>query len=130
MSFGTGSMITTSLISILANSDPADQAIATACTYLFRSLGSVVGVSFGSTIVQQSLRTQLIEKLKNDGRVDEIVEKVRQSLDYIKELDPKTRAIVTECYQRATTSAFIGTVVLTCMALLCSFWIKEKRLSK
>ena len=130
MSFGVGTVITTTLINVIANADPADQAIATACTYLFRSLGSVVGVSLGSTVVQQSLRTQLTARLGSGHRAEEIVERVRRSLDYIQELDPETRKLVTLCYQKASTAAFGLSTAFVCLALLSSFFMIEKKLSR
>lgn len=88
--FLAGAGITTSLISLIANAGPEDQAIATAgeycvkpcllqlthsiVSYLFRSLGSVVGISMGSTIVQMSLRSTLIKRLSGQD-----VEEVRRS---------------------------------------------------
>lgn len=129
--FGGGIGVTTTLIAMISNADPADQAIATACSYLFRALGSVVGVSLAATVVQQSLRTHLRESLGgDDGRADEIVERVRQSLDYIKELDPEVRTIVRACYQRATSNAFTLTAVIVCGAAISAWFIKEKRLSR
>ena len=126
---GGGVGVTTTLIALIANADPKDQAIATACSYLFRSLGSAIGLSISSTVVQQSLRTQLREKLSGD-QADEIVERVRQSLEYIIELDPATRELVRLCYQKATNAAFGLAVVLVCGSLVSSFYIKEKKLSK
>ncbi|KAF4627847.1 hypothetical protein G7Y89_g10304 [Cudoniella acicularis] len=92
--FGGGAAITTTLLSVLANADPSDQAIATACTYLFRSLGSVTGVSLSATVVQQSLRMNLREALKDGKEVDEIVDRVRQNLDYIGTLPPAVGRLV------------------------------------
>jgi len=127
--FGTGAAITTTLINVIANADPNDQAIATACTYLFRSLGSVVGVSLAATAVQQSLRTQLKASLKSGHEVDKIVERVRQSLDYIKELEPDTRELVRNCYQKATNASFGLSIIIVCGALVSSWFIREKNLS-
>lgn len=123
-------MITATLISVIANADPKDQAIATACTYLFRSLGSVIGVSMAATIVQQSLRTQLKSSLKSGKDADKIVERVRQSLDYIKELEPDIRAIVVRCYQKAENAAFGISVLLVGGTLVCVCFIREKKLSR
>lgn len=128
--FGGGSAITTTLINVIANADPKDQAIATACTYLFRSLGSVVGVSWAATVVQQSLRTQLRAKLDSKGDADEIVKRVRQSLTFIGTLKPHTRLIVTKCYQKATNTAFGVSITVITFALVSTLFIKEKRLSR
>jgi hypothetical protein len=130
VAFGGGATITTTLINVIANANPKDQAVATACTYLFRSLGSVVGVSMSATIVQQSLRTQLREDLKNGNEADEIVDRVRQSLDYIKTLEPHTRDIIRRCYQKATSASFGFNIVFVGAALVASLWIREKKLSK
>jgi hypothetical protein len=128
--FGGGATITTTLISVIANADPKDQAVATACTYLFRSLGSVVGVSMSATIVQQSLRTQLRKNLNSGNEADKIVDRVRQSLDYIKKLEPHTKDIVRKCYQKATGTSFGMSAAFVGVALVASLWMKEKKLSK
>lgn len=127
---GNGSTITTTLINVIANADPKDQAVATACTYLFRSLGSVLGISVASTIVNQRLRTLLREKLDSGSEADEIVRRVRQSLEYIKELEPATREIVRFCYRSATSSAFGVAIGLMGCGLLASFYIREKKLNR
>lgn len=84
----SGAGITTTLIALIANAGPADQAIATAgqpfyytsqyqsdrysvVSYLFRSLGSVVGLSVGTTLTQATLRKQLHERLSG-ADVDEV----------------------------------------------------------
>jgi hypothetical protein len=122
--------ITTTLINVIANADPKDQAIATACTYLFRSLGSVVGVSWAATVVQQSLRTQLRAKLDSEEDADEIVKRVRQSLDFFKQLKPHTKAIVIKCYQKATNTAFGVSIFVITLAFLSTLFIQEKKLSR
>jgi len=137
------------LISLIANAAPADQAVATACSYLFRSLGSVVGMSVAASVVQQSLRIQLRDKLKSGKDADEIVRKVRESLDAIKTLDPKIAEIVRQCYGTATGAGFIlmtGIVACALISACTSFaggpsrigwranvpivFIREKKLSK
>jgi len=125
-----GVVITTTLINVIANADPKDQAIATACTYLFRSLGSVVGVSMAATVVQQSLRTQLRASLEGGKEADKIVDRVRQSLDYIKELDPHTQQIVRRCYQKATNASFGMSILIVCGGMLCACFMREKKLSR
>jgi predicted MFS family arabinose efflux permease len=130
VAFGGGAAITTTLLSVLANANPNDQAIATACTYLFRSLGSVTGVSLSATVVQQSLRIRLRDGLKSGKEADEIVKHVRQNLDYIQELEPQVRIIVRRCYKMATNSAFGMSIAIITFALASSFFIREKKLSK
>lgn len=130
VAFGGGSAIVTTLLSVLANADPSDQAIATACSYLFRSLGSVTGVSLAATVVQQNLRTRLGASLKSGKDADEIVDHVRQSLDYIKQLEPAIRILVRKCYQMSTNAAFGMSIGFITCALVSSFYIREKKLSR
>ncbi|KFZ01292.1 hypothetical protein V500_00807, partial [Pseudogymnoascus sp. VKM F-4518 (FW-2643)] len=56
---GGGISVTTTLIALVACADPSNMAIVTACSYLFRSLGSVVGASLSAALIQQRLRYQL-----------------------------------------------------------------------
>ncbi|KAL8726864.1 MAG: hypothetical protein Q9166_006416 [cf. Caloplaca sp. 2 TL-2023] len=104
--FSNGIGVATSLISLIANAVQEDQAIATACSYLFRSLGSLVGISLTATVVQQSLRNQLREQLGSSDEVATIVKKVRESLDYLKVLNPATCEIVRQCCGHATIAVF------------------------
>jgi hypothetical protein len=128
--FGGGATVTTTLINVIASAEPEDQAVATACTYLFRSLGSVIGLSLSATVVQQRLRTLLMDGLKDGGAADDIADKVRENLDIIKKLEPHTRHIVRSCYQKATSASFGMCAVFVAGALLASCWIREKKLSR
>ncbi len=118
--FSNGIGVTTSLIALIANASPQDQAVATACSYLFRSLGSVVGLSISATVVQQSLRTQLRNRLKSGKDADLIVRRVRESLDYIKLLEPEVRETVRQCYESATRAGFGLMLCIVACAMLSS----------
>lgn len=102
----------------------------TACSYLFRSLGSVIGLSLSSTVVQQLLRERLHFALRDSKDIDKIVDGVRQSLDFIKTLDPTTGKIVRSCYGWATNKGFAFLVGVVFCALISSFFIREKKLSR
>ena len=118
--FGNGIGVTTTLVGLIANAGVEDQAVATACSYLFRSLGSVVGLALSAAIVQQTLRTQLQSRLQKGNDVDQIVRRVRESLDYIKVLNPEVRVIVSDCYGAATRNAFGMLLGIVALALLSS----------
>ena len=117
---GNGVGVTTSLIGLIVNAAPEDQAIATACSYLFRSLGSVVGISVAATVVQQSLRMQLEARLGNGEDAESIVKRVRESLDYVKSLSPEVQAVVRQCYGIATRHSFILLIGLAFCAAISS----------
>ena len=118
--FSNGIGVTTTLIGLIANASTEDQAVATACSYLFRSLGSVVGLSLSATVVQQSLRTQLRKSLGNGRDADHIVKRVRESLDYVKTLDPAVRAVVRRCYATAMREGFGFIMGIVAFAMLAS----------
>ena len=118
--FSNGIGVTTSLIGLIANASTEDQAIATACSYLFRSLGSVLGLSLSATVVQQSLKTQLKDRLKSGRNAEQIVRRVRESLDYVKTLEPEVREVVEECYGVATRNGFCLMLIFAAFAMLSS----------
>ncbi|SPJ74412.1 related to multidrug resistance protein [Fusarium torulosum] len=130
MCFGSGSAFVTTLIALLANATVEDTAVVVACSYLFRSLGSSIGISTGSAVLQQMLRTQLAARLPDGKEAREIEERVRQSLDYIKELPPHLAEQVRSSYQMATIGALVVTSIYILVSFLMAFWIKEKPLKR
>lgn len=101
-----------------------------ACSYLFRSLGSAIGVSVASAILQQVLRAQLALRLGSGDEAWEIEERVRESLDYIKQLEPVTAELVRRCYQVAAIHVFGIQALPLALAFVSAFFIKEKSLGK
>ncbi|KAK5676462.1 hypothetical protein LTS10_010762 [Elasticomyces elasticus] len=132
--FGGGVGVTSTLIGLIANASRDDQAIAIACSYLFRSLGSVFGISMSATVANQALRKSLASELPSLGLPEseaiEIAEKVRQSLAYLKELKPDVRAVVAHCYAQSTSAAFALQIGLVTGAAISAWFIREKALSK
>lgn len=132
--FSNGNGITTTLIGIIANASHEDQAVATACSYLFRSLGSVFGVSISATVANQALRKSLASELPQlglpEGEALDIAEKVRQSLAYLRQLDPKVRHVVENCFAKSTNAAFGLQVALVLGAAISAWFIRDTRLSK
>ena len=118
MALGGGTGVTCALIAVIANAKTKDQAIATACTYLFRSLGSVVGVSLSATVVQQSLKMQLRDRLKQGKDADSIERNIRQSLDYINTLPPRIQVIARECYGNAARNGYILMILIGSFSIL------------
>ena len=146
----TGSAITTTLIAMIAHAGQEDQAVVTAgrrcvtvsreslpvngslVSYLFRSLRGVVGLSVGSTLVQDTLRYSLRLRLSGDDAqeastmfgyffrhlfrpfCDKIVRRVRESLDYLNQLDPRTKAVVIRSYEDALKVTFFTVAMAAC----------------
>ncbi|KKP04051.1 hypothetical protein THAR02_03843 [Trichoderma harzianum] len=125
---GNGGGITTVLIALLANAATEDTAVAIACSYLFRSLGSSVGVGTSSAVLQQVLRTQLASRIGDDA--GQVEEKVRQSLDAIKQLPPLVAEQVRSSYQTAIIGSFVPSLLFGLVCFTAAFWIKEKSLKR
>lgn len=122
--------VTSTLIGLIANAARDDQAVATACSYLFRSLGSVFGVSLSATLANQALRDSLASALSSGNAATEIAERVRESLAYIGTLEPSVREIVRACYAKSTRAAFGLEIGLVAGAAVSAWFIREKALSK
>lgn len=60
----------------------------------------------------------------------QIVSRVRESLDYVDQLDPSTRVIVRSSYEEALQACFWFTVALAACAFVSSLFVKEKALAK
>ncbi|KAI0527798.1 MFS multidrug transporter [Xylaria bambusicola] len=130
VALGSSISITSTLIAIIANVAPEDTAVAIACSYLFRSLGTTIGISVTTATLQQMLRVNLAERLGGADRAREIEEQVRLSLDYIRKLDPEVAIIVRKCYAIATQWAFVPVAVFAGLAIVSSLFIKEKKLDR
>ncbi|KAF2823535.1 MFS general substrate transporter [Ophiobolus disseminans] len=126
--FSNGLGVTTTLIGLISNASHADQAVATACSYLFRSLGSVFGVSMCATAFNQTLRKSLQNSLEGDDAA-EIAERVRAGLSYFRSLEPHIQDIVRECYGQATRAALAVGISLVAGSALFAWFIREKKLS-
>ncbi|KAL8770168.1 MAG: hypothetical protein Q9209_004010 [Squamulea sp. 1 TL-2023] len=124
-----GMTVTASLIAIISNVSAADQAVATACSFLFRSLGAAVGVSMAGLVIQQILGMKLRASLGPD-QAEEILKKVSRSLSFIRNLPPDIRTVVQTCYSDGIKSGFIMCVVLLGIATLSIVWWREKKMSK
>ena len=128
--FSHGIGVTTTLIGLIANAGHKDQAVVTACSYLFRSLGSVVGISMCATAFNQTLRKTLEAALAGDEDAKEIAERVRSSLAYFRSLEPGLKEVVRECYSQSTRAALTVSVCITVGSAVLAWFIREKRLGK
>ena len=114
-------------------------------SYLFRSLGAVVGVSIGSTLVQGTLRSFLHRNLSGEDAEEvqcaflrsrtsfvlnhvQIIQRVRESLSYVDKLDAHTQVIVRSGYADAIRAALSFSLCMAACAFVVSIFIKEKAL--
>ena len=88
------------------------------------------GVSICATALNQVLRKSLQAALKGDKNAEEISDRVRQSLSYLRELDPALREIVVECYGKGVRAAIGVSIVLVLGSSVFAWFIREKKLGK
>ncbi|OQV06540.1 hypothetical protein CLAIMM_11092 [Cladophialophora immunda] len=98
VSIGQGAGTTTTLVGLLANTPKEEMAVVTACSYLFRSLGSSFGISILSAVFQQSLKTRLLDSFGDSNQAGDLERRVRESLEYINQLEPQLAETVLNCY--------------------------------
>ncbi|KAK2592306.1 hypothetical protein QQS21_009996 [Conoideocrella luteorostrata] len=120
----------TLLVALLANAAVEDTAVVVACSYLFRSLGASIGIGVSSALLQQTLRSQLATHLTDGNQASQIERRVRENLDYIKDLPLDVGIMVRESYQVATLVAITPAMIFALAALLTSIWVKEVKLNK
>lgn len=130
LNIGSGTGVTSTLIALISNVTSAEQAVVTALSYLFRSLGSVLGLSMSAVLLQTGLKRRLLRQLGDGSEVDDIVSRVTRDLDYIGELKPDVAAIVRGCYQGGLVDAMSFAVVLGLLSWVSSWWIKEVRVKR
>ena len=127
--FSNGTGVTTSLIGLISNASREDQAIATACSYLFRSLGSVFGISISASVVNQALKENL--KAHFTERTAHIIaDIVRRELDYGGSIPSEYHEVVADCYAKSIRAAFGVEIALVAGAAIAAWFIREKSLGK
>ncbi|KAH6844806.1 major facilitator superfamily protein [Chaetomium sp. MPI-CAGE-AT-0009] len=125
---GNGAGMTATLIAVVAVASPEDQAVVTACVYLYRQLGATVGLAVISLVFRRVLAAALVRRL-GGADVDEVVRRVLESLDYLQHLPAETRVVVEQAYGEACRAALLLCAGLAVCAIVCSCFIKEKRQS-
>ena len=113
---GNGVVLTTTISALLANISMTDQAVVTACAWLFRALGCAIGLTVASSIVQQVLRAELAGHI-DAGDTENFLEEVQKSFDFIKTLAPEDAAFVRASYEEAIRMGWIFIVAFFVLAL-------------
>ncbi|KAL8709196.1 MAG: hypothetical protein Q9220_006076 [cf. Caloplaca sp. 1 TL-2023] len=118
-----GITITASLIAI------TDQAVATACSFLFRSLGAAVGVSLVGIVIQEVVGMRLRASL-DTKQANRILEEIARSLDLVKDLPDDLRIVVRNSYGDGVQGGFIMCGGFLAMSALSVIWWRERKMMK
>ena len=126
--FGYGSLLTITLLALIAAVDHKNQAVVTSASYAFRSTGSTIGITVASAVFQNVLKTQLIERFADRKDAAEIIGRVRDSFDEIKNLPPGWHDGVLDSYMAALRSMFYVLIGFGALTLIFGAFIREHKL--
>ena len=126
--FAFGGVLTVTFLAFTSAVEPEDQAVVTSLSYVFRSTGSVVGLTLASTIFQNVLDSRLHATLGHLKNADDIIREVRNNLDAVKGLPLETQQFVKASYMLALRSTFGSTVAFATFALISGLLIRELKL--
>jgi len=115
---GQGFVFPNTMMSALAVSPQADQAVVTTTVGLWRNLGVVMGVALSSLVFQNCLVRNL-EKIVSGPEKSEVISAVRSSVHIIRELSQPYQDQVIDAYVLSLKTTFTCAVVASVMLLIC-----------
>ncbi|KAH6956979.1 multidrug resistance protein fnx1 [Fusarium avenaceum] len=104
----------------LASFDHADHAVTASTVYLIRSLGTVWGVSITSAIVQTTLSIRLPDALSEVPDKWTVIEKIRHSVEFIRELPPDVQLKARLVYYDGLRYAFGASTAVALLGLVAA----------
>lgn len=128
-SAGQGFQFPGTFMAILAVADQSTQAVVTSTLILWRSLGSVLGVACSSLVVQNALWYYLQLYVEGPEK-EEIIERVRQSVEAVKGLEEVYQEQVVRSYEAAIRLTFGCCAVLGLVSVLFVVPVRLPRLGE
>ncbi|KAK4151092.1 hypothetical protein C8A00DRAFT_45633 [Chaetomidium leptoderma] len=128
-SAGAGFQFPGTFMAVLSVSGQGEQAVVTSTLLLWRSLGQVLGVACSSLAVQNALWYYL-DLFVTGPEKEWVVERVRQSVEAIRELPGAYQEQVVQSYEAALRVTFLGCSVLAVVGLLLVLPVRLPRLGK
>jgi len=122
---GYGGMLTVTLLAFIAAVDHEHQAVVTSASYAFRSTGSTIGITIASAVFQNVLKSQLWDKFGNEEGAAELIARIRDSIDEVKNLPPEWKDVALECYMTAFRGVWGTALGIAVLGALVSLGMKE-----
>ena len=128
---GYGSMLTITLVAMIAAAEHKYQAVITAASYAFRSTGSTIGITIASAVYQNVLTKELRSTYGDLPDAEAIIRKIRNSLNMINHLPHGwKKAKVLEIYMDSFRGAFLTGLGLAALAAIVGLCMREHMLHK
>ncbi|KAJ6606035.1 MFS general substrate transporter [Mycena vulgaris] len=125
--FGFSTTLTTTLLALIASVPRDDIPLATGISYLFRTMGQVLGVSLSATLTQTLLARNLRARIVGEGAADTIA-KILDSTAYIHTLPADLQEKATTSWALALRTVFYCQIVLAVSLFLSALPIEEHSL--
>ncbi|KAK9464590.1 major facilitator superfamily domain-containing protein [Lipomyces arxii] len=124
---GFGSLLTSTLIALIASVPHEFQAVTTSIQYGFRATGSTIGVSIASAIFQNVLSARLINRITTPDAID-IISRVLDSVEEVEYLPENVKPLVIMSYLDACRAVFIFAAVVGFVNIIFCAIMKEHTL--
>lgn len=125
---GYGATLTVTLLACIAAVDHSKQAVITAGTYLFRSVGSTLGVTIASSLHQNILRKRLWERFGDLPGAAEEIERIRNDLGELGRLPEGWYEGVIQSFMDAFRGVWLMLLGLAVVGILSSGMMKQHKL--
>ncbi|WRT67216.1 uncharacterized protein IL334_004182 [Kwoniella shivajii] len=128
--FGYAGVLTQSLVALMTHvtrRDKSETAVATSMSYLFRTVGQVLGVAISAAIVQYSVQKDLIDSITGPDAFD-VIYQIRHSTSSIPTLPEHYREIAISSYENGLHKVFIFNLVVSILTVLALALIKEEEM--
>ncbi|CZR65066.1 related to MFS multidrug transporter [Phialocephala subalpina] len=125
---GFGGMLVINLTAVISSVQRDEQALATSASFVFRSAGSTLGVTFASAVFQNVLKEALWSRLGQVADAGDIIHTIRGNFQEISHVDPLYRQDVLDSYMVALVAVFGTTFGMSCLAALTGLFMKEHKL--
>lgn len=121
---GFGSTLTVTLVALVLSVDPMDIAPATGVTYLFRAVGSIMGVSCTNSLLQRSF----LSYLRLTELPPHLVQDIRADVGMLWKLTGESRTWAVSAYEKSMHAVFLWLLCISLAAVLCLCFIREQAL--
>ena len=122
---GYASMLTITLLALIAAVDHKHQAVITSASYAFRSTGSAIGITIASAVFQNILKIELWKNFGEKHDAQKIIKRLRDSLEEIGNLPKEWQGDARAAYMGALRGFFLTTVGIGCLGLVISLFMRE-----
>lgn len=123
-----GSMLTVTLVALIAAVSHEFHAVATSASYAFRSTGSTIGVTVASAVFQNVLKSGLWSRFGDRENAGEWISRIRDSLDEIHTIPKDWRPGVLATYMDSLRAVYLTLLGLGVLGGLASLAMRENKL--